>query len=84
MLEIQARTKIPAKIYGKEFQLTRPTVKEIELLQEETEKTLSDKDKTKVLCKWISNLGLPLDVIEEMELGHLLEVVEFVTGTKKK
>jgi hypothetical protein len=84
LIDIPARSEIKAKIYGKDFILKKPTVGEIELLQEESDKITDNKGKSVLMRQWIAKLGLPEDFTKEMELDHLMQVVEHLTGTKKK
>lgn len=83
MIEIEGRSKIKAKIYGKELNLTKPTVGQVEELQTLIEKT-EQKAQVGVMRKWAGQLGLPEDFAKEMEVEHFIEVIENLTGVKKK
>lgn len=83
-IEIKERTKVKASIYGKDYLLSKPTVGQIEDMQAQAEKEESSDKKSALMRKWVSGLGLPEAVSSEMEIDHFLQVVEVLTGTKKK
>lgn len=81
-IEIKERTKVTAKIYGREYMLTKPTVGQIESMQE---KIAADKTKSMAVMKeFAQNLGLPADIANGMEVEHFQTVIEELCGTKKK
>lgn len=81
-IEFKARTKVPVMIYGRSFELTKPTVGQIEAVQGEI--TKEGVNQIKVMSTFAQNLGLPADVIAGMETEHFLELMERLTGQKKK
>lgn len=81
-IEIKERTKVTAKIYGRDLSLTKPTVGQIEAMQE---KIANDKNKSMVVMKEFAlGLGLPADVANGMEVEHFQQLIEELCGTKKK
>lgn len=84
MLEL-TRTTIEVKLDGKEYTLRMPTYKEGILYKHEI-KLLQDDDvkASERLVEYLSKLGLPKEVSESLEIGHLEQVLEFILGAKKK
>jgi len=82
-IDIPAKTKVKATIYGRSFDLSKPTVSQIEKLQASM-KGVDEKDSVGIMKKWTADLGLPIDFADTMEVDHFLQVVETICGTKKK
>ncbi|MCA9313678.1 hypothetical protein KDA08_05210 [Candidatus Saccharibacteria bacterium] len=81
MFEIKQKTKVDVKIYGQQFELKKPTVKQIELLQEHTSLDgKSESEQFRSVCEFLDILGLPKEFSKEMEIGHLLQLVTYVSG----
>jgi len=79
--EIKQKTKVSVKIYGKEFELTKPTVGQVEELQKYSIVDESDqKSQFDSICGFLSVLGLPLEFSKEMEIGHLTDLVTYLSG----
>lgn len=74
------KTEFKFKFDGKEYAVKKPTLKQIEELQRESEDTTS-LSKTIGL---LSDLGLPKEVAYEMEVDHIVQIVDYVSGAKKK
>lgn len=78
------RSKLAIKIYGKEFSINKPTVGQAEKIQSDLEAAKDDSKKTYSIIKsFLMSLGLPLEVIINLEIDHFTELVEFVIGVKK-
>jgi hypothetical protein len=69
-------------IYGKEYSLSKPTVRQSERLSEEIKESKEDAGFT-IMKKWVVSLGLPLEVAEDMETGHFIQLIEYLSGSKK-
>lgn len=81
-IEFKERSKVKVNIYGKPFDLTKPTVGQVEAVQSEI--TKDGVNHIKVMSDFAQSLGLPSDVIAGMETEHFLELMERLTGQKKK
>lgn len=81
--EIKAKTKIKVGIYDKEYEIFKPTVKQAEFFAKEAG-SLDDKDKLAKTVEFMSLMGLPKDVSENMEIEHFAQLVEFIVGKVKK
>lgn len=69
-------------IYDVEYDVKKPTVRQVQALQED----LKDEDQVKsmkALCLFFSQLGLPEDVILDLDLESLTRLGEYVNGSKK-
>lgn len=81
-LEKKSAEKV--NIYGKEYSLTKPTVRQTEKLQEDIKNSKEDESASfKLMKKWVEDLGLPGEVIMDMELDHFVKLVEHLSGSKK-
>lgn len=84
MFEIQERKKVKIKIYGKEYEILKPTVGEVRTLQKELRGIKGDEDKTfDYMIEWISKLGLPKEALENLELEQFNDLVTYLSGSKK-
>lgn len=88
MFEIKNKTKVTVSIYGEEFNLFKPTVEQVELLQDDSDVTsLSAKEQFNRICGVLEVLGLPKSFSSKMEIDHLIDLVGYLTnalGTNKK
>lgn len=79
--EIKQKTKVKVKIYGKEFELSKPTVSQIESLQMysgmegSTQSEIFEK-----ICGFLDILGLPKDFTKDMEIDHMMELINYLSG----
>jgi hypothetical protein len=78
--EIKQKTKIKISIYGKEYELHRPTVDEAEIIATKDSNS-SSLDGAK---KFMATLGLPIDVSGQMEVEHFNLLLEAVLDFNKK
>ena len=81
--EIKQKTKITVSIYGQSFELTKPTVGQVEELQKYN--TSEDKDKPQneiydSICGYLSVLGLPVEFSKQMEIDHLVQLINYISG----
>lgn len=81
-IEFKERTKVKAVIYGKECMLTKPTVGQVEVMQAEVAK--DEGNSMQIMKKFALEMGLPVDVANSMELDHFIQLIEQLTGQKKK
>lgn len=78
MLEFK-RSEIIARIYGEDYKLTKPQLHEVEEIAKS--KKGSDIEK---LTTFLVQRGLPVDVVKTMEMDHILELIDYLSGSKKK
>lgn len=83
MLEISELETLPVKIFGVEYALTKPTrgqmieVKAALATEEGKEKSLE------VLSDFLVKSGLPVEVLDRLQLPHITAIIEALTGAKK-
>lgn len=82
MFEIKEKSKVKVKIYGHEYELTKPTYGQSQRLQESLKDQGSEKSMV-IMREFVQGLGLPSECIDDMELDHFLELIEFISGVKK-
>lgn len=81
--EIKERTQVKAVIYGRTLMLRKPTIGQIEWLQSEMAKG-EQKQNVAIMKKFGVELGVPAEVCDTLELDHFVELIETLTGGKKK
>lgn len=85
--EVQ-RTKETVKIYGTAYDIKQPTVKDAIEMSKKALIAEKNPDQSVValegLRDWVSSLGIPAQVIADMETKHFLSLVEYITLDPKK
>lgn len=83
MFEIVERTKLKVKIYGKEYDVKKPTVGDLEGLQVGMD-DLKDGEKLHRVKGFVVSMGIPEDTIQDLEMDQFLSLIEFLSQSKKK
>lgn len=83
MFEIPEKQPVRVKIYGKEFSLKKPTLSQVETLQSKVSAS-DDKSSLSFTKEFLMDSGLPSDLISELEVEHVISLVELLSGSKKK
>jgi hypothetical protein len=78
--EVKQKTKIKVSLYGKDYELHKPTVNEAKLLAE-AKSGVSTLDDAKT---FMATLGLPMEVSGEMEVEHFNLLLEVILDFNKK
>jgi hypothetical protein len=82
MLEIKKHSKLKVKIFDTEYEVNKPTIRQVEKFQIE----LKDSEKSgsiKPMVDYFSELGLPSSVVYEIDLDGLQALAEYLNGSKK-
>lgn len=82
--KLEARAKTTIDIYGSQYEVSKPRVGQIDLLNEDLKKVSNDSDKIKVMIHFIASLGIPEDVVTNLEMDHFTELCEYLASSKKK
>lgn len=69
------------KVYGKEYELASPTVRQVHQFNKKAKE--EGVDDVELSIAFINELGLPEDEAWEMETAHLKEIIDTVIGQKK-
>lgn len=83
MLELY-RTKVEVKIDGATHNLRLPTYKESIAYGKKIKAVEGEDERADLLMSYLDELGLPKAVTETLELDHIGQVLDFITGSKKK
>ncbi len=78
--ELAPKAKFVLKYQGKTYALRRPTIGEVELLDERQKAGAS---KLSDLVDYLSGLGLPPEVSRDFDSEQLFEVIEKLSSKKK-
>lgn len=84
MLEISALETLPVKIFGIEYKLAKPTRKQMVEMQTVLGTENGKTKSLEVLGDFLVSSGLPVDVVDELQIQHITLLIEAMTGAKKK
>lgn len=85
MLVLKEPTKVLISILGKEYSVRKPTIGEVEDNAEAAKGSENDPSATiKQVISFVSKLGIPVEVLRNLETEQLTEIMEYLNGTKKK
>jgi len=85
MLIIKEPTKVLINILGKEYSVRKPTIGEVEENAEMAKGSDKDPSTTiKNVVAFVAKLGIPEDVLRNLETEQLTEIMEYLNGSKKK
>jgi hypothetical protein len=77
------KTIIELEVYDKKYELRKPNFKESQMYREALLKLDESGDASIVMMDFLAMLGLPKEIFESLEFGHITEIMEAVTGSKK-
>ncbi len=81
---IEKKDTLSVGLYGETYRLSRPTVKQ----QIKFEKSLADSGKDTeqlpLIIDYVKTLGMPEEVIDEMQADHFVKLLEYIGGKGKK
>lgn len=84
MFELNELPKQKVKIYGKEYEITKPTVRQLKTVQKKIEDNKGNlTEGSDEMIKFIAQLGIPEDVVEGLPAEHFNLLVEHLVGAKK-
>ena len=82
--EITQKTTLSVTIYGEKITFTAPSAYQLKSVQEQVERAATDgRSALDVWFDWLCALGFPRPVIEQLEVEHLRELIDYITGSKK-
>ncbi len=83
MFEVQKTTE-KVKIYGEWYEVKQPTVKDAITMTKKSKEAPTEEALVE-MAEYVSSLGIPKEVINEMETDHFIQLVQYLTqGSKKK
>lgn len=84
MFEILEVPKEKIKIFGKEFEVEKPSVHSVMTLQSKLKDISEDSVETfNVMCGWIGELGVDSEVVKKLKVNQLTMLIEHLTDSKK-
>lgn len=75
---------INVKLNGDVFKMRKPTVKDVRSFKAKSDKKKGDDDDLDLFLGFVSELGLPLEVAENLELEMLEKLTDGLIGSSKK
>lgn len=81
------RTVIKAEIYGQQVSLSRPKFGKALALESELSKLQEAKDiqgQISLMKGFLAECGCPSELVDELEIEHLSQLIEVLSGSKKK
>jgi len=82
-MKFQTKQPLAVEIDGQPFSVQIPNVGHIEEMMADTKK-MDEAERLSYLRVWLGKLGLPLDVSGKLYVEQLTELMEQLTGAKKK
>jgi hypothetical protein len=82
-LVIPDKKKAKITIYGVSYDVMKPTVSLMEQFTYGMD-SVDDKEKFKRSKELVSKLGIPMDVLDSLEIDHFTMIMEFLTSQVKK
>lgn len=76
------KSEVKVTIYGKEYVLTKPTFAQSREMSKKIQVDASNS--FDVLCDHLSLLGLPKEVVENMEADHVVSLCEYLSPKKSQ
>lgn len=81
-MEFKKSEPIKATIYGKEYQLKKPSFSASRKLSRDL-KNLGEEEALDVLNRFLIEMGLSQEILDEMESDHVLQLCEYLSPKKK-
>lgn len=81
-LQLVKTKKVTVDIYGKSFELSKPTVAQANMMRKKM-KGLEEGQDIDLMIDFMSMLGMPKEIIDSLEVEHFQTLVEFVLNVKK-
>ena len=78
------KTEIKAEIYGNEYTIKMPTYKQVDEYKIKLYSETEDKNVSNIMGDFLSPLGLPKDVFDQLEISHVAQIMDMVLDSKKK
>lgn len=80
--KLDKKPKYKIEIYGQTYELAKPQV--CQIAEFKNKMSAKEHDEIELTQEFISKLGIPLEVIKEMDADDFGALVEFITNPKKK
>lgn len=74
--------RLSIEIFGKVYEVRKPKFKEVLEMEEKLE-ALNSKGKFLFIMESLESYGIPKEVLDELDSGSVIELLEIVNGTKK-
>lgn len=77
------KTKLKFDVYGDTVECVRPSLKDTLEMEQKMKECKDDSQKiVEVILDFLSKQGFSKSLLESMEMGHLMQVIEVITGKK--
>lgn len=81
MLKLE-RSKVEIEFGGESITMVKPSIAQFKKYKEELAK-VSEEEQIEVMQNFFVSLGMPKEIVEELEVGHITVLVEALTDQKK-
>lgn len=78
------RSVLKVNIYGKSYELKKLTVGQYEAFTKSIKKDMGESEALEGMRGILVLAGLPSEVLTDLEMDHLSELIQYVSGSKKK
>lgn len=80
---IPEKKSVKIKIYGKDYHITKPTLKMVKHLDKKS-RDANEDEKLDIMESYLCKVGIPKEVLDSMEMGHIEDLIKFVSGSTAK
>ena len=82
-MQFEKRPPRTYEIFGKSYNVALPTVGQMEDFMSQRSK-LDEIAQVSFVRTWLEKLGLPQDISKDLYMDQLTDIIEDITGSKKK
>ena len=82
-LVITGRAQYAIEILGETYKVTKPSYRDSRALDKEAN-SAEDKDAVDIIIKHLIGLGIPDEVLSQLDIDNILDLSALIFGPKKK
>lgn len=82
-LKLERKT-FKVEIYGQEYDVRRPKMSESADLEDKLSQTDNDRQKMDITQDLLATLGVPKEITSDMDTADVMELLKFLSDSKKK
>ena len=81
-LDLGKKTVYKVKLEGETYEVKKPSVREISSFNKKI-KDVDATDQFDITKDWVASLGMPSEVVEDLEMDQFTQLLDMVSGLKK-
>ena len=84
MFEVKSKPKEKLKLFGVEYEYRRPVVADAKVLAKLQSPDMNIVDRIELTVEFLSGLGLPKDVVSQLDFEEYSQLMAVVSAVEKK